>query len=132
VAAAAEVDVADLRLRLEDGAHEVGEAAVERDDLLELVEHDRDALLPLGRDLGRQLEQALDRRVDVAAAARGWNTNRKVPMSGRPRSTASRSAPGRATRPLDACADGRVDLRRIVFASAEANRSFVGVFIRSQ
>ena len=55
----------DLRLRLEDGPHQVREAPVERDDLLELVEDDHDAPLALGRELAEQLEQALDRVVDV-------------------------------------------------------------------
>src|SRR5581483_12184035 len=65
---AAEVDVAHLRLCLEDGAHQVRELLVDREDLLELVEDDHDAALALGRELAEQLEQALDRVVDVAAA----------------------------------------------------------------
>ena len=61
---APEVDVRDLRLLLEDRPHQVGELAVERDDLLELVEDEHDAAAALGRDPARELEQGLDRVVD--------------------------------------------------------------------
>src|SRR5262249_10835184 len=65
VALAREIDVPDLGLRLEDRPHEVREVAVETDDLLELVEDDRNSALPLRRDLSGELEQPLDRLVDV-------------------------------------------------------------------
>ena len=64
-----EVDVAHLGLGLEDGAHQVREPLVERDDLLELVEDDHHAPLALGGQLAEQLEQPLDRVVDVGPAA---------------------------------------------------------------
>ena len=67
VALAAEVHVADLRLRLEDRAHQVREPPVEREDLLELVEDDRDASLALCGELADELEQSLDRVVDVGS-----------------------------------------------------------------
>ena len=60
----------DLGLLLEDRAHQPRQPRVDVDDLLELVEHERDLALAVGAELGRQLEQALDRRVDVLGAAR--------------------------------------------------------------
>src|SRR5689334_18180655 len=68
---APQVDVADLGLRLKDGAHEVGVALVEGEDLLELVEDDHDAPLSLGRELAELLEELLDRLVEVALAPAG-------------------------------------------------------------
>jgi len=68
---AAQVDVADLGLGLEDRAHQVREALVEGEDLLELVEDDHDAALALGRELAELLEELLDRLVEVAFAAAG-------------------------------------------------------------
>ena len=59
----------DLGLRLEHRAQEVGVAAVQLDDLLELVEDHDDATAPVGRDPAEQLEQRLDRVVDVRSAA---------------------------------------------------------------
>src|SRR5262245_42327283 len=62
---AAEVDVCDLGLRLEDRAHELREVAVDVDDLLEFVEDERDLPPALGRELARELEQPFQRRLDV-------------------------------------------------------------------
>ena len=69
VAAAAEIDMAYLALRLEDRPHHVRQRVVDPHDLLELVEHEHDATVALGGDLGGQLEQPLDRRVDVRASS---------------------------------------------------------------
>ena len=68
---AAEIDVRDLGLRLEDGAHQGREVRVELDHLLELVEHDADAPVSLRRELGRKLEELLERRVDVLGCVAG-------------------------------------------------------------
>ena len=57
----------DVGLRLEDRAHQRRQARVEADHLLELVEDERDAAAALGRELRRQLEQPLERRVHVLA-----------------------------------------------------------------
>ncbi len=62
---AAEVDVRDVGLRLEDRAHQRRQPRVEPDHLLELVEDERDAAAPFRRELRRQLEQPLQRRVHV-------------------------------------------------------------------
>ena len=66
---AAQVDVPDLRLCLEDGPHQVRVLGIEREDLLELVEDDCDPALALGGELSRQREQVFDRVVDRRAAA---------------------------------------------------------------
>ncbi len=71
VALAAQVDVRYLGLSLEDGPQEVGIAPVELDDLLELVEDHHDAPLPFLADTTHELEQRLDRVVDVRAAPGG-------------------------------------------------------------
>ena len=55
----------DLGLLLEDGPHQLREIGVDVDNLLELVEDEDDLALALGGQLAGQLEQALDRRVDV-------------------------------------------------------------------
>ena len=54
-----------LGLRLEDGAHEPRQVRVDVDDLLELVEDERDLPAALRGELARQLEQALERCVEV-------------------------------------------------------------------
>ena len=58
----------DLGLALEDGAHQPRQMTVDVRDLLELVQHEHDPPLPVGAQLSRQLEQPLQRRVDVRAA----------------------------------------------------------------
>ena len=65
VALAPEVDVRDVGLHLEDGAHEPREVGIDVDDLLELVEDERDLPSALGGELARQLEEPLERRVEV-------------------------------------------------------------------
>ena len=72
----------DLRLLLEDGAHEVGEVAVERDDLLELVEDEHGAAFALGGDPAREREQSLDRVVDGRRCRPAWKTKRRLPSLG--------------------------------------------------
>ena len=57
----------DIRLRLEDRAHERGQPGIELEHLLELVEDDAYAPLPFGRQLRRELQEPLERRVDVLA-----------------------------------------------------------------
>src|SRR5207302_5954416 len=64
VALASEVDVRDVGLGLEDGAHEPRELPVDVDDLLKLVEDERHLPPPLRAELAGKLEQALERRVD--------------------------------------------------------------------
>jgi hypothetical protein len=68
VTAAPEIDVAHLALALEDRAHHVREVLVEAQDLLELVEDEDHAPLAFDRQLGRELEEPLDRLVDVGPA----------------------------------------------------------------
>jgi hypothetical protein len=72
----AEVDVRDLRLRLEHRAHELREVRVDVDDLLELVEDERDGPVSLVRQLARQREQPLERRLDVGRRAPGLESER--------------------------------------------------------
>ena len=60
----------DLGLLLEHRAHQPRQPRVDVDHLLELVEHERDLALAVGAELAGQLEQALDRGVDVLRAAR--------------------------------------------------------------
>ena len=54
----------DVWLLLEHRAHQVRVVAVERHDLLELVENEHGTALALGRDPAGEREQALDRVVD--------------------------------------------------------------------
>ena len=55
----------DVGLQLEDGAHETWEVGIDVDDLLELVEDERDLPSALRGELARQLEEPLERRVEV-------------------------------------------------------------------
>jgi hypothetical protein len=55
----------DVGLQLEDGAHETGQVGIDVDDLLELVEDERNLASALGSELARQLEKPLDGRVEV-------------------------------------------------------------------
>ena len=64
VTLAAQVDVGDLGLGLEDRAHQVRKLLVELQHLLKLVEDQRGPLLALGADLAGELEELLDRVVD--------------------------------------------------------------------
>ena len=70
-ALATEVDVRDLRLRLERRSHQVREVRVDPEHLLELVEDDRHPPAAVRRQLARQVEELLDRRVDVGARVPG-------------------------------------------------------------
>jgi hypothetical protein len=117
VALAAQVDVPDLGLRLEHRAHQVRELAVERDDLLELVQHEDDAPLSLGGELGRELEQPLDRVVDVLLAAAGGEAEAKrsvgrVDLHRRNDPEATEEARGLLERLVDGRGDVRVDRLR--------------------
>ena len=71
VALAAEIDVRDLGLGLEDAPHQLRQGWIDLDDLLELVEDQRDRPLALGGDLPGQLQQALERRIDVGPRVAG-------------------------------------------------------------
>jgi hypothetical protein len=68
VALAAGVDVRDLGLLLEHRAHQRRQPRVDVGHLLELVEDHDHLALALRGELRRQLEQPLERRVDVLAA----------------------------------------------------------------
>ena len=125
--------VPDLGLRLEHGAHRVRELPVERHDLLELVQHEDDATLPFRRELGRQLEQPLDRLVDVLLCDAPPRSSPEQPVGRvdlhrRDDPQAAEEARGL----LERLVDGRCDVGAMVFASAAAKRSFVGVRMRSQ
>ena len=65
VAAAAEVDVGDLGLLLEHRPQQLRQPWVERLHLLELVEDQRHPPALAGPELGRELQQALERRLEV-------------------------------------------------------------------
>ena len=111
VAPAAQVDVADLALGLEDRPHDVRERVVDADDLLELVEDEHDAPPALRRDLRRELEQPLDRRVDVRRPADRLEREPDAAVAGveldrRPHAEA---ADDRA-RPLEQALDGREEV----------------------
>ena len=54
-----------LRLALEDRAQELRQARVELDDLLELVDDEGRSAAARPSELGGQLEQALERCVDI-------------------------------------------------------------------
>ena len=54
-----------LRLTLEDGAQELRQSRVELDYLLELVDDKGRAAAARAPQLGGQLEQSLERRVDI-------------------------------------------------------------------
>ena len=69
----------DLGLALEDRAHQLRQAGVDLHDLLELVEHEQDLALAVGGELARQLEQPLDRGVDVLAALADVEGERRRP-----------------------------------------------------
>ena len=72
VALAAEVGVTDLGLGLEHGPHPVRQGLVEPHHLLELVEHEHCPSLSLRPELAGQLQQPVDRVVDVLpTSARG-------------------------------------------------------------
>ena len=62
---AAQVDVRDVGLELEDGAHQLRKLRVDVDDLLELVEDERDLPPALRGELARQLEEPLERCVEI-------------------------------------------------------------------
>ena len=111
VALAAEVDMADLGLGLEDGAHQVREVPVERKDLLELVEDEHHAPLALDGELARQFEQALDRLVDVRFPPSGLEAETeaavaRINLERRPDPEAAEEVGGT----LEAALGGRRDL----------------------
>lgn len=54
-----------LRLALKDGAQELRQSGVELDDLLKLVDDKGRAAAARSSQLGGQLEQAFERRVDI-------------------------------------------------------------------
>ena len=59
VALVTEVEMRDLWLLLEDGAHQAREVRIDVDDLLKLVQYQHDGALALAGELPRQLEQPL-------------------------------------------------------------------------
>ena len=66
---APEVDVSDLGLRLEHRTRiRFGKALSSFDDLLELIQHEHGPAPALVREILLQLQQPLDRLVDVAGA----------------------------------------------------------------
>jgi hypothetical protein len=111
VALAAQVDVAHLGLSLEDGAQQVREALVEREDLLELVEDDHDAAPPLRRELAEQLEQPLDRVVDVLLPPTGLEAEAQAAVGRIDIHDRDDPKPAEEVRrPLERLADGRGDV----------------------
>src|ERR1700733_54980 len=68
LALATEVDMCDLWLLLEHGAHQAWEVRIDVDDLLKLVQYQHDGALALAGELPRQLEQPLQCCVDVLFA----------------------------------------------------------------
>lgn len=55
----------DLRLLLEDGAHQARQLRIDLRDLLKLVENEHDVPFALSGELTRKLEQPLELRQDV-------------------------------------------------------------------
>ncbi len=100
-----------LRLGLEDRAHELGQVAVDVHDLLELVQHQRDLAPALGGQPARQLEQPLQRGVQVLGRARAEKENDIVPSSG------STVTVGRTRRPWKTC------MRSLALNSTDASSS---------
>jgi hypothetical protein len=97
---AAEVDVRDLGLRLEDGAHELRQVGVDLDDLLELVEDEGRAPAAFGGELAREREEPLEGRVDVLGTGARGTKSRARPPAGRPSRRARRKAGENAQRVL--------------------------------
>ena len=121
----------DLGLELEDGAHQLRELGVDVDDLLELVEDERDLSPALCGELAGKLEEPLERRVEILwlaarveaeaeLAARSGRRSRSGVIR-RPEKTRSRS---RARKSVEARSSW------IVSASFSARRSVVGVVMR--
>ena len=71
MALAAEVDVRDLGLLLKDGAHDLREVRIDVDDLLELVEDERDPPIPLTAEPAGQLKEMFEGRIDVVPTPPG-------------------------------------------------------------
>src|SRR5579885_1217688 len=67
---AAEEDVGNLSLHLEDSAHQAGKVLIDLDNLLELVKDHGHTLMALASDLARQAEQLLNRAVEITRALR--------------------------------------------------------------
>ena len=108
---APEVDVRHLGLLLEDRPHQVGVVAVDRDDLLELVEHEGGAAAPLGGDLAGKHEERLDRVVDRGPAPARVEDEAQAPVDRvdlhRRRDAEPAEEP---RRPLDRLAGGRLQV----------------------
>ena len=66
----------DLGLRLEDRPHQLREVGVDLDDLLELVEHERDRRFRSVASSPGSVEQPLERRRDVGRSAPGLEAER--------------------------------------------------------
>ena len=71
-----EVDVRDVSLRLEGRPHERRQPRVDVEHFLKLVEHERDRAPAFGGQLGRQLEDPLQRRVDILGGVTGGEAER--------------------------------------------------------
>ena len=80
MALAPEVDVGDVRLLLEHRAHQVRIVAVERHDLLELVENEHGTALALGSDPAGKRKQAFDRVVDGCTLPTTLEDETKAPV----------------------------------------------------
>src|SRR4051812_11994534 len=114
VAPAAEVEVRDVGLLLKDRAQKLRQVRIERDDLLELVEDEQRAPLALGGDLGDELEQAFERRVDVGGRMGGAEREAqragvRVDRHGRDDPQPAEDPRGEALRPGQRAGDVLVD-----------------------
>ena len=112
VAAAAEVDVADLALGLEDGPHHVRQRVVDPDDLLELVEHEHDASVALRGDLCRAARAAARSSRRCPSLPRTASNENRTPPSLGSSSTVGLhpQAADDRPRPLEQPLDGREEV----------------------
>ena len=122
----------DLRLGLEDRPHQPRQLGVDVGDLLELVEHERDGAPALGRQLARQLEQALDRGVRGPRRARTTlKRNATLPVSGSTVIVGETRRSANTRRRSLARSSGVATSSWIARASFSASLAGVGVVIRS-
>src|SRR5689334_10657810 len=107
----------DLRLPLKDGAQELGQVGVDRNDLLELVHDQGDAMATRPTQLGGQFEQPLERRVDISrslghAEAEGERAIVGVDVDRRLNLQPTKRSEGALAHPLDGGGDLLVDRSR--------------------
>ena len=78
------IDVRDFGCSWNTERISAGKLRVDDGDFLELVEEDDDATVAFGAELRGQLEQALERRVDVLVGVRRREAEARRAVPGRP------------------------------------------------